>query len=284
MFFNMPKKQNGLGATIIEGIKARENALKSPEDAARYLNDQNNSSWVSDEEADVVIKSMIKFSASKSDAKKFLSEWNIVSGGPIKLKSATWTQSFKQKIDNIAFLGDKITKLALEDINKTVTASVPPSPSAVGPIAPSYVSDTSTGSSEYLSPPKQIPVSANAPETESKKMITNTNVNIRSSPSVNGDKITTLSQNASVSVSNKDTGGEWTRIIYKGSPAYLLTKYLSNPSAKKPASQSNQPSAIVKKQQDQYQQEDMSTSNKLLIAVGILGVAGAAYYMNRSEK
>ena len=289
MFFNMPSNKSGLGASIIEAMKARENALKTPEDAARYLKDQNDSSWVSDEEADTVIKSLIKFSASKSDAKRFFSEWIKIDKGPIKLRSSTWTQSFKQKLDNIAFLGDKVSKLALEDANKPVTATAPPS--AVGPVAPSYVSEQTSSEQSYggSSPQQQIPVSVNTQETESKKMYTNTSVNVRETPDVNGKKITTLPSISIVSVSNKNTGGEWTRIIYKGSPAYLLTKYLTE--AKKPSTSKTStgkpvsvPGTEMKDPSVDQSQEGLSTSQKVLIGLGVIGAVGVAYFVNRSSK
>jgi len=68
-------------ATILESMKARENALSSPEAAAQYLYDQNESTYVNDEEAKTAADALQKFAFSSEDSKRFMKKWDSFGSG-----------------------------------------------------------------------------------------------------------------------------------------------------------------------------------------------------------
>ena len=81
-------------ASLYEQKIAQDNSTKSPEDAAQYVHDQNQSSYVSDYEAKVAADALQKFSFSSDDAKRLYKKWVQISN--LKCPGLTIASNFPE--------------------------------------------------------------------------------------------------------------------------------------------------------------------------------------------
>lgn len=114
-------------ATILESIKARENALLSPSNAAQYLFDQNKSTFTSTEEAKTALDAMEKFAYSKSYAKAFADKWDSLNGGKttISLSGSGFSEysAIQKKIKSLGALIRENASLSSDQKTELVQSS-----------------------------------------------------------------------------------------------------------------------------------------------------------------
>lgn len=256
-------------------------ALGSPQGAARYLNSQNMSSYVNSDEAALVVQALNKVASSDSASRAFLDEWKKIYGttsdskviGTIKLNMSAFTVETEKLVSQSIVLGSKIYQNATKSTQSekttadtTMTTATQEQPNALDEII-GKAKDIATSITSVL-----------PDEYTASEMKTTTSVNIRDEPSTSGNKVATLTSNATVQISNKSSGvSGWTRIIYNGKPAYVSSQYLKPTSSATTAKKSTSakttmsaPSPVTQQQSILTSISSMSTANKVIISAGVL--------------
>ena len=114
-----------MATSMYDSLKARENALKSPEAAASYLFDQNKSSYTSVEEADTALDAIEKFAYSTSSAKAFCDKWDSLNGYKKQIRlNGSGFGDFSAIQKKIASVGDHIRDLASKSTSNATTSTV----------------------------------------------------------------------------------------------------------------------------------------------------------------
>ena len=106
-------------------LKARENALKSPEAAASYLFDQNKSTYTSVDEASAALDAIEKFAYSTASARAFCDKWDSLNGSKKQIRlNGSGFGDFTSIQKKIASVGDHIRDLASKSSSNATTSTV----------------------------------------------------------------------------------------------------------------------------------------------------------------
>ena len=285
-------------------------ALSSAVGAAEYLKQLNSSSYTTVDEAQTIASAMKKWSLSLKSSREFLDAWKGFKGYSEK-SDAAFKSAFGIQIElggnggsdydaaqkNVNSYGNLIYDNAVAYVKQQETQDAKlKSDYDYGQLATTAANSEASAKaqSEYDNTAKQ------AQYYTPYKVRTTTSVTARSAPVIDKKNVLgTVTSGTILSTATDNASGAWTKVTWKGAPAYISTQYVKEVSetvtntatgktkvttkttttttAKKPVS-------VAVAATGTPAETGMSTASKFLIGGGALAVIGIIAAIARKKK
>jgi hypothetical protein len=297
-------------------------ALASPSAAAQYLHDVNSYAYINVAEAQNCAMVVEKWSESKANSRKFYDKWKQLKGCSNMSDEKCWMQwassialvgdggqDYTTAQKKVKTFGTAIYENALQYTKDEDAAIAEKEAKLKSEYEYSQATDAAIKKQQYEASVKaQAEYEASAALSQQTKQTgglpsgakvrTTTSVTVRSAPTIDKKNVVGTAKSGEIlDVSTSNQGGEWTTVLWKGSNAYIYTKYLNNVSqtttstgktkvtttktpAKKPASSGT---SLTPSETTPPPEEGISTTSKLLIGGTALAVIGLTIYLVRKK-